>query len=464
MSVLRVGTRLLGVATTLAVARLISPEEYGVFATILIAYQGLGMITDLSVSAAIIQMHQDPKRYLNTAWTLDVVRGLLLAVLMFLGASTWCDLFRVPQATPMLQALALVPLINAFHSVGPNILRRELRFGRIFILHATEAVTYSVIVVLAALLLHNAWALVLASISAFTARVIASHLLSPVRARIGFEYRLFLEMFRFSRWTNAHYFADFVIESADNAIVAAIVGTTALAFYRMGYQVAIEGATAFHWVVTTVAFSVFSRIQFDSRRVREGLRAMLGAMATGLLPATLLLIVLGPIAIPLVLGERWARAAEPLQLLAAAAFVRSILETARPVLLGLGRSGADLALKVVQGILMVGLAVPAAVVFGIQGVAVAVLIAATATLPCWWIALRKSTEITAGDLVGSLTAPVLAAGASLAVLAVMPAPQPTWGHLLGYSAVFTLSYGGVTILLSRLLPRSGFALAVRELR
>ncbi len=458
-SLLRVFTRGLAVVTTLILARLIAPEEYGVFATVLIAYQGLGALTNVSVGDALVQMREDPEPYLDTAWTVDVVRGVLIGIVMFLLAPLWTDAFHVPQATPILRALALVPIITGFHSVGPTILRREMRFDRVFLLHATEATTYSVVAIAVAVVRHDAWALAIAVVASFAARVAVSYVLSPIRARLDFDVTRFRELFRFSKWTNAYVMVDFVLETADNIIVAALLGPVALAFYRMGYQLATEGSSGLQWVVTSVAFPAFARVQLDPGHVRGSFRRVLAGVAALILPMTVALVVLGPIAVPLLLGQRWDGAVVPMQIVALAALGRGILETARPVLLGLGHSREDFLLKVIQSVLLVALALAGGILFGMTGVAWGVVAAALATMPAWWILLRHIAHTTIGDLTRPVIAPIVAALVTVLILVALPPAAVRWTDLVVYGAALALPYTLLTIALFRVMPDSGVALA-----
>lgn len=463
-SLLRAVTRGSAVVTTIVLARLIPPEQYGIFATILIANQALGAATDLSVDFALVQMHEDPKPYLSTAWTVAVVRGALLFIAIFAGAPAFCDLFHVPEAVPLLRALALVQVVTGFHNIGVITLRRDLAFDRIFALQVTEVITYSVVVIAVAAISHDAWALVVAVLASFAARVVASYLVTPIHAGFGFQYDRFVRMFRFSKWTNAYVFIDFVLETADNTVVARLVGATSLAFYRMGYQLATEGTSAVQWVVNAVAFPAFARIQFDLEHVRRSYRALLGAVTAAVVPLAVALAMLGGVGVPLVLGERWAPAAAPLEVLAVAALVRALLESARPLLLGLGHSRGDFELKLVQVVLLVLLVVPAGLAFGVLGVAWAVLAAAVGSLPAWLIVLLRTARLAIGDVVEPMIAPLAAGAGAALLLAILPAPAVAWTDLMTHGAALLFAYGGITLLLYRLLPRSGVALARAALR
>lgn len=462
-SILRVMTRGAAVVTTVILARLIPPEQYGVFATVLIAHQAFGAVTDLSVEFALVQMPEDPRPYINTAWTVSVVRGAILFALIFVVAPPFCDLFQVPEAVPLLRVLGLVQLVMGFHNVGVVLLRRDLLFDRVFVLHLSEVLTYSVVVIAVAAVLHDAWALVAGVVASFAVRVVTSYVVAPARSWFGFEYAKFKRMFAFSKWTNAYVFVDFLLETVDNAVVARLVGATSLAFYRMGYQLATEGTGAVQWVVNAVAFPAFARIQFDREHVRRSFRALLGVVSAAVVPLAVALVLIGQVGVPLILGDRWAPAAEPLRVLAIAALVRSVLETARPLLLGLGHSRGDFGLKLVQVALLAALVIPAGLSFGLMGVAWAVLAAALASLPAWLAVLVRIARLTPADVLLPIVAPAISGAGATVILLVLPAAAITWPDLLARSIALVVSYGAITLLLARLLPGSGLAAARRAM-
>lgn len=461
---LRIVTRGLAFATTLIVARLIAPSEYGVFAAILIGAQLIGSITDLSMFQAIIQMRRDPLPYVNTAWTVDVIRGVAVAALIFVVAPWWAALLQVPQATDLLRVLGLSQVIVGLHNTGTYLLRRNLDFGHLFILHASEAATYTLVVIAGGVLLHNAWALVFAVLASYATRVIAGYLVTRVRPRFGLDRDKFREMFAFSKWTTAFSVVDFALEAGDNTVVGSVLGPTNLAFYRMGYQVSTEGSSALQLVLTPVAFPAMSRVQLDLERVRAGFRAMLGLSVLAVLPLTGALIMLAPLGVPLLLGERWTPAVGPLRILAAAALVRGILEMARPVLLGLGRSREDFGLKLLQVVVMLALAYPAAMSGGMLGVAWAVLAGAIATLPAWAYLLTRYAHVGWADFLRPVIAPAIASATAVAGLLVVIRTDGGWIELLAYGALYAVLFAVSSLVLMRVMPDSGLALVRRPVR
>lgn len=150
-------------------------------------------------------------------------------------------------------------------------------------------------------------------------------------------------------------------------------------------------------------------------------------------------------------------------MLAVAALARAILETARPVLLGLGHSRADFALKVAQAALMIALVLLLGSMWGTPGVAWAVLTAAVATLPVWAALLLGTAGLRAADLFMPFAAPLVATAAGIAALAALPPADTTWSDVIGHVAAFVLAYGLASLVLYRALPASGISLGRRGL-
>lgn len=448
----------------LLVARLIPPEEYGVFATVAIVYQTLMAVTDLSVTPALVQMRQDPRPYLNTAWTVGLMRGIAVFLLLETTAPFWADLFHVPEATPLLRVLASVALVTGLHNVGTVLLGRELRYGRLVLLHAAEAVGYSITAVAAGAILHNAWALVLAALVAWSLRVATSYVLTPLRGGFGFQRRQFAEMFAFSRWTSAYGVVDLLLETFDNAVVARLAGPRALGFYRMAYQLATEAPLALQWVVASVAFPAVASIQDDADQVRRSYRGLLGLASAVLIPLALLFVILADDAIPLLLGDSWAPTAVPLRVLAIAGLARGILATLQPVLLGLGRSGQEFTLRAAQAVVMVVLAVVGGTSFGVIGVAWAVLLASLLTLPLWLQIASRTVGVGPRAIGSALAAPTLAGSLAAITTIALPVTGPDFAGVAVRTAAFSTSYLAGTALLLRLLPKSGLGAAARALR
>ena len=461
---MRLVTRGLGLITTLFVARLVSPAELGTFAIVVIPDAGLLAISELGLGPSLVQMQKDPAPYVNTAWTMQVTRGVVLFLAEVLLAPLWCDFFRVPEAVWPMRVLALGQLCFGLQSMAPALLRREFRFDKIFVNYFVETIFHAGVTLGLALYFHNLWAPLLGIVISRAARSVSTYAVHPLPMRLGFDRARAAEMFRFSRWLSLQSAADFVLQTFDNMVTGRVIGKVPLAEYRMAYQLATEGPLSLQWVVSSVAFPAFARVQADVGRVRSKFRAMHGMGVAVMLPLCALIVALGDILIPLLVGPRWAPAATPLRILIFGALIRSVLQTAFPLLQGLGHSRADFLLKGVQMIALCLLLYPAARYWGIPGVAMAVVIAAATALPVWAHTLRKLGNVSATDMIQPVVVPVLATVAGLALLWLLPAKACTWSHLVGYGSLFLATYGLVSFCAYRIMPKSGFGSMLVEMK
>lgn len=461
---LRLFTRSLGVISTLFVARLLPHSEIGAFGVVLIADAGLQAITAWGFTAALVQMKRDPGPYLDTAWTVQIVRVLVVYAVEFALAPHWCAFFRVPEATTALRVLGFCHVVLGFHSISTSLLMRDLRFDRLFYNYAVEAFVHAGVTISLSFWLRNIWGPVLGLLAGFTTRVIVSYLVSPVRARFGFDLAKAREMFRYTKWLTGYALADFAIETSDKAVTGRILGTESLAQYRMAYQLATEGPVSIQWIVTRVAFPAFSRIQADRSHVIANLRAILGLVAAIMLPLTAGLVLLGPVLLPILLGPGWTPAILPLQILVCAAMLRAIIDTAPPVLRALGYTRADFVLKLIQLVTLLGVLYPAARLYGTTGAACAVVLAAVLTMPAWAVALRSALRLAWRDLLFPFVSPLTAALLALGVGTVLPQSRAPWLTLVTHSLAFLAIYGATSWILLRKLPASGVGVMLREMK
>jgi O-antigen/teichoic acid export membrane protein len=407
-------------------------------------------------------MRNDPTPYLDTAWTLQVLRAVLIYLVEFMAAPLWCSFFHVPEATTAMRVLGLGQLILGFHSISTPVLMRNLQFDRLFFNYVSEAIAYAGFTIGAAFWLRNAWAPVVGILGSYLARVITSYLVAPVRAWFRFQWAKAREMIKFTKWITAHVAADFLLETTDNAVVGRVLGKVSLAQYRMAYQLATEGPLSLQWTVSRVAFPAFSAIQDDLPRVHGSFRVMMGLVSLVMMPICIGGVILGPILIPLLLGPSWTPSIAPLQILLVAALMRSILETAPPLLRGLGFTRQDFILKGVQLLMMCTLLVPSARRTGIVGVSWAVVIAAAVALPVWIYILRSTLRLRWADLVRPIISPTLAAIAGGCVLLILPPTGLRWISLVSYGLIFLGVYAIVILGLRRVLSGSGLSAVLSE--
>jgi O-antigen/teichoic acid export membrane protein len=375
-----------------------------------------------------------------------------------------CDILHDHEATPLLRVLAHSPVITALNAGGTVLLNRELKFNRVFLLETTEVVSYSISVLVLGVILQSAWALVLGLLTGFVCRAIATYFISGERVGFGFDRAKYSEMYRYAKWIRVQSVVTFLLTTADNLVVARVVGTTSVGLYRMAFQVATQGSSTLIVILANVAFPAFSRLRSEPEHLRETYRGVLGLVATLMVPVTIIFVILADLFVQVVLGPKWGLATQCVRIIGLAALVRSFLSTSSPFLQALGYTRADFLLRTWQAVPMLSLLYPLGFYYGITGVANAVLIGALVTVPVWAYVLTRRHYLSLRDLLEPLAVPFLAGAVTSVVLLSLPDPEPTLVNFVLYCAILAAVYGGILLLALRLTPNLGVATVIRAVR
>jgi O-antigen/teichoic acid export membrane protein len=199
---------------TLILTRLLKPEVFGLTALVQLVCGMFVQFSDVGLGPAIIQSERgDEKDFLDTAWTLSIVRGLILFVCTTLVAWPVAKFYQQPVLFYLLLVAGCNPLINGFNSTAIFSLNRHLRLGRLTMLSTGSEILQTVLIILLASRYHNVWAIIIGGLICSMAQMIASHLLIPsYHNRFAWDRSATRELFRLGKWivlsTALTYFAN----------------------------------------------------------------------------------------------------------------------------------------------------------------------------------------------------------------------------------------------------------------
>ena len=170
--------------------------------------------------------------------TVQVLRNLSLAVIVFSAAPLVGSFFDSPESTPIVRAMALVLLFRGFTNPAVVYFRKELRFQR-QVLWMWSGVSVSLLVAIPlAYIYRNVWALVLSAIAAQLANTLASYVIEPYRPRFQLEWAKARELLVYGKWIFWLNVVNFLSLYADSVTVGKLLGPTALGFYQMAQNLA----------------------------------------------------------------------------------------------------------------------------------------------------------------------------------------------------------------------------------
>lgn len=258
----------------LVLAWLLAPEIFGLMALVKVVQQGLNMFSDIGIQPAIIQNPRgNEPRFLNTAWTIQVIRGFALWICACLLAWPFAAMFarNDPAAWQLIYLLPVVgfgAVLNGFNSTALATLNKDLRLGRITVLEITSQIVSLTVMVTWALFSPTVWAMVAGGLAAGAYKLIASHRIVPgTSVRFGWDRSCAAELIRFGKWIFLSTVFTFLALNLDKLILGNVLTLADLGLYSIAFvfgKVALYVSTR---LGGTVLFPIYSKFQHDPARM-----------------------------------------------------------------------------------------------------------------------------------------------------------------------------------------------------
>ena len=424
-------------------ARLLSPDDYGLLAVGLVVV-GIGeTLRDFGLSHAAIQAPVLTSRQRDGLFWLNSAAGTLMGLAALAIAGPVADVLHQPDLAPIIRALSLTFVLNGISAQYRAGLNRDLRFAAIAGSDTVAQALALAVAVSSALLGAGYWALVFQQLTIGAVTLLSSVVLGrwlPGRPRRGVGLRPFL---RFGGGVTGTGLVYYLGNNLDNLVLAVFEGPIALGLYSRGFQLLMSPLNQLRSPATRVAVPVLSRLQDDLERSAEYLRRAQLVFGFSLVPGLALLAGSAAPVVEILLGDQWHEVAPVLALLAVAAGAQTLAYVGSWVYLSRGLAGALLrytALTVVLNAVCIG----SGAFFGVVGVAAGYAAAAVLEWPLslWW--LSRITPIPVRDLLLQalrISACAMAAGLAGFAATRLTAATPSVVQLAAGLAAGLAAYG-----------------------
>lgn len=370
---LRIASRVLTLIRTIVLARLLAPSDFGLMGIALLAMSALETFSQTGFQATLIQKREDIEDYLDTAWTVSALRGLVLFAILYLAAPYIALLFDSPAAAPIMQVIGMSMLLNGLTNIGVIYFQKELEFNKRFVYQLSGTTADLVVAITAVLLLRSVWALVFGHLTGNLVRFVMSYLIYPYRPRVRFEAGKAKDLYGFGRWVLGSSILMFLLTQGDDALVGKVLGATALGFYQMAYRLSNLPATEISHAISQITFPAYSKLQDNPLKLREAYLKTLQFTAFISIPLAGAIFILAPEFTKIFLGEKWMLTVPAMQALALWGLIRSIGATMGPVFQSTGKPEILTRLQFVALVLLVILIYPLSMRWGILGTSLAVI-------------------------------------------------------------------------------------------
>ena len=303
MIALRWAIRLTGVVSTIVLARLLTPKDFGVVAIAMIVVHMFEMLNQTGQGLAIIRHSSPTREHYDTAWTIQVMIGFGIAAAIVLVAPLTKIYFHDEQSIIVMQCLALRAIMGGLENIGTLDFRRNLQFSSFFAYNLYAKLFSFVVTIALAVALRNYWALVVGILCLQFARTVLSYVMHPYRPRISFAKAS--EIWSFSIWTFIRSLGSYFEKQVDVIAVGGATGASSMGRYTVAKEIASSPTDEIVMPMVLVLFPVMARYQNDPVQLRQLYLRILGwAVIIGASTGIGIWLV-APDMVRLVLGQKW---------------------------------------------------------------------------------------------------------------------------------------------------------------
>lgn len=389
----------LRLASNLILARLLFPEVFGLMALVNIFIQGLKMFSDIGLGPSIIQ-HQrgEDESFLQTAWTIQIVRGVAIWLCVCVIAWPVARIYGQPLLFLLLPAAGVANLIAGVNSMSFFTLNRQMRLGRLTAVRITSQVAGLLCIIALAWFFRYrlgwqeecAWAMVIGGIFSSTVKAILSHIWLPgMRHRPGWDAEAARDIIHFGKWILASTALAFLAQQGDRLVLGGLLTIGELGIYSIALFLSQALVNAIRTLARRVLFPVYSQLLRQRPPDLKGrvlkIRVVLLA---GALPFCCALAIGGDALIELLYDDRYQAAGWMLQLLAVGAVADVINTSISPVVLAAGSSRSFTLLTAARLIFLLVCMLVGGYFAGIRGLVTGVAVAPYLLYPLMAVIIR----------------------------------------------------------------------------
>ncbi len=314
-------------------ARLLTPEEFGVATAATIVIGGFSILSGLGLGPALTQRLHVESSELQAVFYFMLVTGIVLSLLVVSLRGVCAELLSVPQVEEQLKVLCFSFLFAPFFQISQALLQRSLKFKQIAIGNLSSYfVGYLVVSITLAYMGFGAWAIIFAILGEQIVGSVIFYLLSPFSLSLPKNCVAVFGYLKFGRGITLSQIANYIALQADNFITLRFLGVGDLGIYSRAYQLVSSPAVLLGGTISSIIFPMLSKLQEDKKKLRNGYYRAI--MINGILtiPPSIILVILADNIVEILLGENWGNVVKPLSILSIGLLFRAGYKVGQAIL------------------------------------------------------------------------------------------------------------------------------------
>lgn len=397
---------ILSLVRSVVLARLLIPEMFGLMGLCSIVIQTVETFTRPGIGQALIQRQSSFSDARDTAFTLLVLRGVLLTAILALIAPVAARFYESDELANMLFVLSSIFIIGGLANINIVAQQKELSFKSLTYLGQVTTVISTLSTIALAIWLRNVWALVYGQIIAALVNCLLSYYFVSGTPRFSFNRKIAKELISYGKFITASSIVLFLASSLDTAVIGKVLGTELLGFYVLAFTFANIITSGIAKLISSVLMPAYAKLQNDRARLRSAYLQTISLITLVTAPAAAGIYILAEPLVIVVFGENWAAASGPLQILVIFGLLRAITAATGYLFEGIGKPQFSLYAGACRLLVLAALILPLSYTYGISGAALAVTIAMSIQLIMFIFLSRSALDLHVGDFARAIGPPL----------------------------------------------------------
>ncbi len=393
-------------------AKLLSPEEFGLIGMSIIFIGLAQSISELGMGAALIQKKDSvpiEKYYSTTFWTSIFIGIIIYSIFSFIVAPLASKFYNEPVLITVIAVMCICLLLKPFTLISIVILTRELNFKKISKISNFSTIVSGVISLLLAYLGFGVWALILNFLIPMVVAIPLYYLVTKWKPKIEWKKEYFLDIFSFGLFSTGNSLLRTLSFNIDNMMIGKMLGATNLGSYTLAYSLTDQLRMFVSSVTNSVMYPVFGKLQDDNSKLKNYFLTIVKFNSILIFPIMSILILYADDIILNIFGEIWKDAIIPLKILSLAIAINMTVNSFDTLIRGKGKPQLEMKIMIFVTIIIL---IPS-LFFGIKyfdliGAAGAILFSRIVLVITVVSILKKEIDLKLLELVKSLSSSLLA--------------------------------------------------------
>ena len=354
-----------------------------------------------------IQRGGDITKYLNPLWTINLIRAIAIALIVFFAGPYIAKFYHAENLVLPIRFGGVFVLLYQLENIGQAFFSQNLDFQKIFIRNLIKTCVYAVVTVAAAMIWRSYLALFVGTIALYASEMISTYFLHPFRPRLSFAFRELKELTRYSKWVSGQIILDRTYGFLENSIIARSTNPHHMGLYTKAKTIGGIGPGFLSSAITMVSFVAYAKLKDEPEKIRDGLRKTFDVIFAFMIPAVALILIGGGKIILVFMGEAWLPMLGALRVFIIYFVLQSIVEISYRLFAGIGFPDKKVKLDTVKLLLTIGLLLFLTPRYVATGSALALLLGIVPTYVLSTHSLVRLTIATYADIYSRLIVPLL---------------------------------------------------------